>query len=88
MLQTFMALEDIKKQEDKLRETMQLYGRPGLYQDWVRFQAEARKSRQAAAKERQLAMEHLKENIMIAAAALALLGVIVSILVFILNARG
>jgi hypothetical protein len=67
---------------------MQLYGRPGLYQDWVRFQAEARKSRQAAEKDRQLAIEHLKENIMIAAAALALLGVIVSILVFILNAGG
>tara|TARA_E500000178_G_scaffold84705_1_gene83107 strand:- start:11 stop:472 length:462 start_codon:yes stop_codon:yes gene_type:complete len=88
MLQTFMALEDIKKQEDKLRETMQLYGRPGLYQDWVRFQAEARKSRQAAAKERQIAMEHLKENIMIAAAALALLGITIAILVFIINTRG
>lgn len=88
MLQTFMALEDIKKQEDKLRETMQLYGRPNLYQDWVRFQAEARKSRQAAEKERQLAIEHLKENIMIGGAAIAVLGIVLAIVVFIFNARG
>lgn len=88
MLQTFMALEEIKKQEDKLRETMQLYGRPNLYQDWVRFQAEARKSRQAAEKDRQLAIEHLKENIMIAAAAIAVLGIVLAIVVFIFNARG
>lgn len=88
MLQTFMALEEIKKQEDKLRETMQLYGRPGLYQDWVRFQAEARKSRQAAEKERQLAWEHLKENIMIGFGILALVGLTILILVFIFNARG
>ncbi len=88
MLQTFMALEDIKKQEDKLRETMQLYGRPNLYQDWVRFQAEARKSRQAAEKDRQLAIEHLKENIMIGAAAIAVLGIVLAIVVFIFNARG
>ena len=88
MLQTFMALEEIKKQEDKLRETMQLYGRPGLYQDWVRFQAEARKSRQAAEKERQLAWEHLKENIMIGFGILAVLGLTILILVFIFNARG
>jgi molecular chaperone GrpE (heat shock protein) len=88
MLQTFMALEEIKKQEDKLRETMQLYGRAGLYQDWVRFQAEARKSRQAAEKDRQLAIEHLKENIMIGGAAIAVLGIVLAIVVFIFNARG
>jgi molecular chaperone GrpE (heat shock protein) len=88
MLQTFMALEEIKKQEDKLRETMQLYVRAGLYQDWVRFQAEARKSRQAAEKDRQLAIEHLKENIMIGGAAIAVLGIVLAIVVFIFNARG
>ena len=38
----FMAVEELKKKEDKLRETMQLFGRPGLWNDWVKFQAEAR----------------------------------------------
>ena len=44
-LEEFMALEKIKQQEDELREAMQLYGRAGLWQDWIRFQAEARTRR-------------------------------------------
>jgi molecular chaperone GrpE (heat shock protein) len=41
----FMALEKIKEIEKELTSMMRLYGRPGLYDDWVRFQAEARKKR-------------------------------------------
>ena len=41
----FMALEKIKEIEKELISMMRLYGRPGLYEDWVRFQAEARKKR-------------------------------------------
>ena len=56
-LEEFMALEKLKQQENELREAMQLYGRAGLWQDWVRFQAEARTRRieeqKQAAKEKQ-----------------------------------
>ncbi len=59
----FMALEQIKKNEDELRSMMQLYGRGGLWNDWQKFQAEARKSRQVeeklAAKKRQELIEGL-----------------------------
>ena len=41
----FMALEKINETEKELISMMRLYGRPGLYEDWVRFQAEARKKR-------------------------------------------
>ena len=48
----FMALEKIKEVEKELISMMRLYGRPGLYDDWVRFQAEARKKRREEEVER------------------------------------
>jgi len=41
----FAALEQIKQAEDELSELMQYYGRAGLWDDFVKFQAEARKER-------------------------------------------
>ena len=45
-LEEFLALEQLKQQEDELRQMMQWYGRANLWNDWQRFQAEARKERQ------------------------------------------
>jgi len=47
-LDGFLELERIKKQESQLREMMQLYGRAGMYDDWLRYQANCRKERLAA----------------------------------------
>lgn len=44
----FMALERVKEQEDELKQIMIYCGRPGLWDDWVRFQVEARKARREA----------------------------------------
>ena len=44
-LEEFLALEKIRQQEEQLRETMIWSGRAGLWDDWQKFQAEARKSR-------------------------------------------
>jgi hypothetical protein len=44
-LEEFMALEQIKEKENELKQIMIYVGRPGLWQDWQQFQAEARKSR-------------------------------------------
>ena len=44
-LEEFMALEQIREKEEELKKIMIYLGRPGLWQDWQRFQAEARKSR-------------------------------------------
>lgn len=45
-LEEFLALEQLKQQEDELRQMMQWYGRANLWNDWQKFQAEARKERQ------------------------------------------
>jgi hypothetical protein len=44
-LEEFMALEEIREKEEELKKMMIYLGRPGLWQDWQEFQAEARKSR-------------------------------------------
>ena len=49
-LEEFMALEKIKEHEKQLKQIMIYAGRPGLWEDWQRFQAEARKSRRYAEK--------------------------------------
>ena len=47
-LQAFLALEQIRVQEKELKEFMIYCGRPGLWTDWVRYQANARKERREA----------------------------------------
>jgi hypothetical protein len=44
-IEEFMALEKITQAEKDLESMIKIYGRPGLWDDWVRFQAEARKRR-------------------------------------------
>jgi hypothetical protein len=51
-LEEFMALEQLKKQEAELKQMMIYQGRPGMWQDWLRFQVEARQKREATEKER------------------------------------
>ena len=62
-LEEFMALEQIKEKEEELKKMMIYLGRPGLWQDWQAFQAEARKSRRyqekMAEKRRQELMEYI-----------------------------
>jgi hypothetical protein len=53
-LEEFMALEQLKKQEEELREMMIYQGRAGLWTDWLKFQLEAKKKREAAERERVL----------------------------------
>ena len=59
----FMALEKIKQQEAELQSWMQLYGRAGLWPDWVRYQAQARKQRQLDIAERERKRAELIEAI-------------------------
>ena len=59
-LEEFMALEKINEQEQHLKEVMIWTGRPGMWDDWVRFQAEARKSRRV---QEQLAKKKREEII-------------------------
>jgi hypothetical protein len=47
-LEEFMALEQIREQEEQLKQIMIYAGRPGLWADWQKFQAKARVARREA----------------------------------------
>jgi hypothetical protein len=58
-LEEFMALEQLKKQEETLREMMIYQGRAGLWTDWLKFQLEAKKKREAAEREKVLKRQRI-----------------------------
>ena len=62
-LEEFMALEQIREKEEELKKIMIYLGRPGLWQDWQRFQAEARKSKRYAEKMAEKRKQELIEYI-------------------------
>jgi hypothetical protein len=94
-LEEFMALEQLRLQEEELRERMVYAGRPGMWNDWVKFQAAAaRKRREAqeaaekAAKLRKAKMEQLAEYIAISIATVILAGLIIyGIVLYMLHLR-
>ena len=73
-LEEFMALEQLKQKEEELKQIMIYAGRPGLWADWQKFQAEARKSRRYAEKLAQKKREELLEIMGYSIAFLALLA--------------
>jgi hypothetical protein len=62
-LEEFMALEQLKKQEEELREMMIYQGRAGLWTDWLKFQLEAKKKREAAEREKVLKKQRFVQRI-------------------------
>ena len=44
-LEEFMALEQLRQQEEHLRESMVYAGRAGMWEDWVKFQTKAARRR-------------------------------------------
>jgi hypothetical protein len=58
-LEEFMALEKLKQQEAELKEMMIYQGRGGLWTDWLKFQLEAKKKREAAERERVLKRQRI-----------------------------
>jgi hypothetical protein len=83
-LEEFMALERLKQQEEELRERMVYAGRPGMWGDWQKFQAQAARKRredaEAAARERKRRAERLAqltEYIALGMASLVLAGLLI-----------
>lgn len=76
----FMALESIKEAEKSLQEAMIWVGRPGLWSDWQRFQAEARKERQ---RQKELAEQRRADIIEYTIAGVAILALILALVGFI-----
>lgn len=83
-LEEFMALEQLKLQEEELRERMVYAGRPGMWDDWVKFQAAAARKRrlekEAEARRitlRKKRMEDLAEHIAIGLATIVLAALMI-----------
>ena len=83
-LEEFMALEELKQKEEELRSMMQLYGRGGLWNDYIKFCAEARKQREYQKKEREKFIEHLKEVVLGIVILLVSIGGLAGIVWFLL----
>jgi hypothetical protein len=71
-IEEFFALEQLKKQEQELKEMFIYQGRPGLWDDWQQFQVQARHKREEAAREvirveqaRKQKRKHLLEQILL-----------------------
>ena len=81
-LEEFMALEKIRQQEEELKQYMIYAGRPGLWNDWIKFQAQARVRRQKEAEERKRKIARIGE-ILLASALIVLLGILATFFVWI-----
>ena len=90
-LEEFMALEEIRVKNDQLREFMQLYGRAGLYNDYVSYCADARKARRDARIKAEKRKEQIKETVMkvlLAILITAFLSGVVTVLAIIAKKKG
>ena len=84
----FMALEKLKQNEEELKQIMIYCGRAGLWTDWQKFQAEARKSRQVEEKLAQKRREEIMEVIVWSIAILVGVAAIAGLLYWAASYRG
>jgi uncharacterized protein YneF (UPF0154 family) len=88
LLEEFFALEDAKQKERELRNFMNIAGRPGLLDDWDRFQKKAIAEEAAAIAyaERQrrlrILIEEQKKEEMILAGCVAILLLVLAGIIF------
>jgi hypothetical protein len=87
-LEAFLALEKIKQQEQALKELMIWQGRPGLWNDWQKFQADARVARRQSEAAAAAKRKKIVEATIIGAFALCCLAVLGSLVALILHAQG
>jgi hypothetical protein len=91
-LEEFMALEQLRQQEEELRERMIYAGRPGMWADWLKFQAQAARQRREAkdavireAIKRRERLEQMAEYIAISMAVIVLAGLMVGGFIIYMN---
>jgi len=87
-LEEFMALEQIRQKEEELKQIMIYLGRPGLWNDWQRFQAKARVARREAEIEAAQKRKKIVEGTIIAVFILLILAILGAIVALILHHQG
>lgn len=72
-----MALEKLRQQEEHLREQMIYAGRPGMWPDWLQFQAKAARAKREAKEAAEKAARIRKQKLQ---ALLQLIGYVLLVL--------
>lgn len=87
-LEEFMALEQLKHQEAELKQMMVYYGRAGMWDDWLKFQAESKRKREAAKRAELIAAQERKEKIVngvLYTVAATLLGLLLAVGIWVMQ---
>ena len=87
-LEEFMHLEKLKQQEEELKQLMIYAGRPGLWMDWQKFQAEARVARQRAREQAAQRRKQVFEYIAIGVGVLMVTGALAALVRWIVYLKG
>ena len=89
-LQAFMAAEKLKAQEDELKDMMIYQGRGGMWQDWLQFQSDMKKSREEEERKRKINKAKRKQvllnTLMIAGAVVVSIAAVVGFIFVIMAA--
>ena len=83
-----MALEQIRERENELKQMMIILGRPGLWNDWQKFQAKARVARREAEIASERKRKKIVEGTIIAVFVLCCLAVLGALGMLILHHQG
>lgn len=62
-IEAFMAAEQLAAKENELKEMMIYQGRGGMWDDWLKFQSEMKRSREEEEREKQRAKDKRKKII-------------------------
>jgi len=87
-LEEFMHLEKLRQQEEELKQYMIYAGRPGLWGDWQRFQAKARKARLEAIETRKRKIKQYIEIGIVSILLILGLGILAFFVFVALHAQG
>lgn len=87
-LEEFIALEKIREQEEQLKQIMIYAGRPGLWNDWQRFQANARKERRVQEELAKRRRAEIMEMLGLGAVALLITSMVASLIAWVAWLKG
>jgi len=87
-LESFLALEKVRQQEQDLKEAFIYYGRPGLWSDFQKFQAKARTARREAEAAAARRRQKIIDGTIIAAFVAGCLAVVTGLVLLILHEQG
>ena len=83
-----MALEQLRERENELKQMMIILGRPGLWNDWQKYQAKARVARREAEVASERKRKKIIEGIIIGVFILCIIAVLGAIAALILHHQG